>query len=60
MDDWVNFNKASLPEKEDFYSQLNIEDITDADYEHTKRTCRDFEMNNIGEYHDLFGQSDAL
>ena len=36
MDDWVNFNKASLPEKEDFYSQLNIEDITDADYENTK------------------------
>ena len=42
MDDWVNFNKASLPEKEDFYSQLNIEDITDADYEHTKRTLKRF------------------
>ena len=26
-----------LPEKEDFYSLLNMEDITDADYVHTKR-----------------------
>ena len=31
MDDWKNFNEALLPEKEGFYSQLNMEDITDAD-----------------------------
>ena len=29
---WLgNFNKTSLPEKEDFYSNFNIKDITDAD-----------------------------
>ena len=28
MDDWEKFNKISLPEKEDFYSHLNMEDIT--------------------------------
>ena len=32
MDDWEKFNETSLPEKEDFYSNLNMEDITDADY----------------------------
>ena len=32
MDDWRKFNNTSLPEKEDFCSHLNIEDITDADY----------------------------
>ena len=32
MDDWEKFNETSLPEKENFYSHLNIEDITDADY----------------------------
>ena len=32
MDDWENFNKKSLPEKEDFYSHLNMEDATDGDY----------------------------
>ena len=31
MDDWENFNETSLPEKEDFYSHLNMEDVTDAD-----------------------------
>ena len=36
MDDWEKFNQTSLPEKEDFDSHLNIEDITDADYTHKK------------------------
>ena len=30
------FNETLLPEKEDFYSHLNMEDITDADYMHGK------------------------
>ena len=38
MDDWEKFNGTSLPEKEDFYSHLNIEYITDADYRHTKKS----------------------
>ena len=37
MDDWEKFNETLLPEKEDFYSQLNMEDISDGDYEHAKR-----------------------
>ena len=32
IDDWEKFSETSLPEKEFFYSHLNIEDITDADY----------------------------
>ena len=31
MDDWEKFNETSLPGKEDFYSQLNMEDNTDTD-----------------------------
>ena len=53
MDDWETFNEASLPEKEDFYSRLNMEDTTDADYVHPKRVCKDFEIKNLGEYHNL-------
>ena len=34
MDCWEKFNETSLPEKEDFYGHLNMEDITNADYEH--------------------------
>ena len=43
MDDWEKCNETSLPEKEDFYSHLNMEDIIDADYTHTKRVCKGFE-----------------
>ena len=32
MGEWAKFNETSLPEKEEFYSNLNMEDITDADY----------------------------
>ena len=37
-----------------------MEDITDADYAHTKRVCRDFEIKKLGEYYDLYLQSDTL
>ena len=60
MDDWEKCNGASLPEKEDFYSHLNMEDITDADYAHAKTVWKDFEIKNVGEFHDLYVQSDTL
>ena len=31
-----------------------MEDITDADYVHAKRVCKNFEIKNLGEYHDLY------
>ena len=37
-----------------------MEDITDADYMHAKRVCKDFEIKNLGEYHDLFLKRDPL
>ena len=42
MCDWEKRNETSLPEKEGFYSHLNMEGITDADYAPTKRVCKDF------------------
>ena len=36
MDERENFNVTLLPEKEEFYRSLNIEDITDVDYMHAK------------------------
>ena len=58
MDDWEKFSET--PEEEDFYSHLNMEDITDADYTHAKRVCKDFEIKNLAEYHDLYVQSNIL
>ena len=60
MDDWEKFNKTALPEKEEFYSNLNMEEITDVDYTHRKRVCKDFETKNLGEHHDLYLNSDPL
>ena len=37
-----------------------MEDITDADYRHAKIVCKDFEIKHLGEYHDLYVQSDTL
>ena len=60
MDDWEKFNETVLPENEDFYSHLNMEDITDADYTQTKQACKVFEIKHLGEYHDLYVQSHTL
>ena len=54
------FNETSLPEKEEFYSNLNMEHITDADYMHVKRICKDFEIKTLGKYRDLYLKSDTL
>ena len=54
------FNETSLPKKEIFCSHLNIEDITDADYVHTKEVCKDFSIKDLREYHDLYAQSATL
>ena len=60
MDSWQRFNETSLPPKESFYRELNLEDITDKDYSHAKKVWDVFEMENLGEYHDLYVQSDTL
>ena len=60
MDDWEKFNETTLPEKENFYSHLNMEDITDKDYAYAKLVCKDFEIKNLGEVHDLHVQSNNL
>ena len=37
MDSWEKFDETSLPSKEDFCIELNLEDISDEDYAHTKK-----------------------
>ena len=37
-----------------------MEHITDADFKHTKKLWKDFELKNLGDYHDLHVQSDTL
>ena len=44
----------------EFYSNLNMEDITDADYMHATRVWKEFQIKNFDEYHDLYLKSDTL
>ena len=37
MDSWKRFNETSLPPKKYFYSELNLEDISDKDYLHAQK-----------------------
>ena len=60
MDSWERFDETSLPDKEAFYSSLNMEDITDVDHRHAKRVFKNLNNENLGDYHDLHVQSDTL
>ena len=60
MDSWKKFDKNLLPYKEVFYSNLNLEDISDEDYAHAQKVWEVFEIKNLGQYHDLYVQSDTL
>ena len=59
-DSWEKFDETTLPPKEAFYSNLNLEDFSDEDYEHAQKVWDVFETRNRGEYHDLYLQSDTL
>ena len=60
MDSCERFNEISLPDKEAFYSNLNMEDITDVDYKHAKIVLKNLINKNLGDYLDLYVQSDTL
>ena len=60
MNSWEKFNETTIPLKEAFYSNLNLEGITDEDYNHAQKIWDVFKIRNLGEYHDLYVQSDTL
>ena len=60
IDSWERFNETSLSDKEAICSNLNIKGITDDDYKQANRVFKNFDNKNIGDYHDLYFQSDAL
>ena len=60
MNDWKENNETSFPQKQDFYTHLNLEDITDAGYTPGNRACKDFKRKSLKEYHDFYVQSYTL
>ena len=60
MDSFSKFNETNLPNKEDFYSLLLDEPISDDQYRHAQNVWDAFQIKNLGEYHDLYLESDVL
>ena len=60
MENWEKFDQTTLPPKEAFYSNLNLEDISNEDCAHAQKEWNVFEIKNRGEYHDLHAQNDTL
>ena len=60
MDSMEKFEIKELPKIEEFYSTLNEEHISEKDYNHAKEVWNAFRIKNMGEYHDLYLQSDVL
>ena len=60
MDGWDKFNETSIPSKESFFSNLTMENISETDYRHANNVFKTFKLKNLGNYHDLYVQSDTL
>ena len=58
MDCRKRFEGESLPDKKYFYSELNKDGISDDDYVHAQKVWEALNVKNLGEYHDLYVQSD--
>ena len=60
MDNWRKFDESTLPPKDAFYSNLNLENISDEGYAQVQKVWKVFEIKNRGEYHDMYVESDTL
>ena len=53
-------SETQLPPKDQFYSKLNDEDISDDDYHHALNVWQTFGCKTIRDYHNLYLKSDVL
>ena len=60
MDSFSKFNDTELPQREEFYSLLTNDNISEDDYKHAKDVWNTFNLKNMGEYHDLYLKTDIL
>ena len=60
MDSWERFDETSLPDKEAFCNGHCNENIANVHYRHAKKVFNGVALKNLGDYRDLYVQSDTL
>ena len=60
MDSFEKFDQMELPTKDQLYSILNDQHITDDEYDHAKKVWKTFKIKTMSEYHNLYLGSDVL
>ena len=59
MDSWEKFELPIPLDKKHYYSKLNDSNVNDKDIEHVENVCDTLKIDNLGQYHDLYVQSDT-
>ena len=59
VDSFEKFAETSLPPKEEFYSSLNDQHISEEEYTHAKEVWKTFDCKTLGDYHDLYVKTDV-
>ena len=57
---WHCFEESQLPSIEEFYSSLNMTNISEDDYQHVQRVWKEFEIRNLGDYYDLYLRTNVI
>lgn len=60
LDNIDKLDDNTLPTRKDFYSSLDDSEINEEDYQHALNVWRKFNINNLGEYSDLYLKIDIL
>ena len=60
LSSWDKSEESQLPPIEAFYSNLNMMNVSEDDYQHVQRVWKEFRICNLGEYHDLYLCTDVI
>ena len=59
MDSWEKF-RSEVASIDKFYSKLNMSGINNEDYQHARNVWNKFKLKNMGDYHDLYLETDVI
>ena len=60
INSWDRFEETQLLPISAFYSNLNMSSISKEDYQYAQRVWKEFQIHNLGDYHDLYLRTDVV